>query len=225
MKRNRNQENFPEPQRDAAAQSGASVRQEIKSQRQGALSPWGAIVFFAVAAEVPRLAELLLNNSRWEYLTPMVVGSGFATCLLVIPLAYTYYPQVFTKRFWHFPGNSAKWILSLAVLHFLLLPLGGPPPGPIPKWYALGSIVLAPLVEEVVRAVLISPLIERWGTFWGVAITGTLTSLVHPVPLLVVIPVFAQTIMFVATDRSIPATALAHSVMNGIVVVMGAMAG
>ena len=85
----------------------------------------------------------------------------------------------------------------------------------------LHAIVISPPVEETVRAVVMRPLVARWGAFWGIVITSVLTALVHGSPTLVILQTFAQSIMLFYTEYSIASTAFAHALMNAVVALAG----
>jgi membrane protease YdiL (CAAX protease family) len=186
-------------------------------QERAPLGPIGALVFFALAFGSTYLVAWLAQQGDLGEVGRIVARTPVYTAFLVLPLAYAFYPHVFTKRFWHFPRNTWKWLFGITALEAVGLLLGGPQ-APVPKAVAVGVILISPPIEEIARAVLISPLLDRWGRFWAILITTGLTMLAHPDPLRVVVPMFVLTAMLVYTDRSIPATALGHALMNAIVV-------
>src|SRR5258708_6065902 len=103
-----------------------------RNQRNRPLTPTGALFFFVLAVVSLRLVEPLLEALGLERLEP-AVGTAIYAPFVILPLAYAFCPLVFTKRFWHFPRSSWKWICALAVLNALLLVLNRSQPVPVSK--------------------------------------------------------------------------------------------
>lgn len=203
---------------EAAAKDSVASARGAETSRQRSLGPLGALVFFALVVGSSHLvAWLLLTVGHLGGLSEIIAGT-ICTAFPILTLAYAFYPQVFTKRFWRIPRNAWTWLVGLAALEAVGFMFGRPYYAPFPKLVALTVIFVSPPLEEIVRAVLLSPLLERWGKTWAIAITTVLTAVVHPEPLRMVVPMFLQTMMFVSTNRSIAATTLGHSLMNAFVV-------
>jgi hypothetical protein len=147
---------------------------------------------------------------------PILFVASFYSAL-VLALAYLFSPQVFTGSYWRFPSKSLKWVglvvgvqaVVIRTIHY---------PWPVTLSHAAGDIVVAPLVEEVVRAVIVPPLVEKWGTSIGIAATTVGFALLHRDPLRAVAVQLALSLLFLYSNRSIPACATAHSLANGIAV-------
>jgi membrane protease YdiL (CAAX protease family) len=136
-------------------------------------------------------------------------------------LSYLFSPQVFTRSYWRFPSSAWKWVGALVALQALTIAL---PPGkepPIYKWEAVIDIVFSPPLEEVMRAVMVPPLIERWGLFLAIASTSIVTGILHSAPISSIVAEAALSIVFVRTNRSIPANVLAHVLINVLTVAIG----
>jgi hypothetical protein len=202
-------------------QAEVSADNEPTPKKYREVGPVGGLVFFGFVVVSMRLIEPVLETLNWGRWADVVLQAHGYAIFIYLPLAYAFSPQVFTQRYWRIPRNSWKWIGAVVLLNLFLFTLGGPHPARIPIPVALGMIFVAPPLEEIIKAVMICPLIDRWGVFWGVVVTGILTTIVHPAPLLVVAEVFALTIMFVATGRSILATTVAHAMANAALVVVG----
>jgi hypothetical protein len=185
--------------------------------------PVGAVVFFALAVVSARAIGPFLSVLGFSRLSAFVTGIPGCAQLVILPLAYLFYPQVYSKRFWRIPGNTWDWLFGIAVLEAVAWLLGNPL-APVSRRFALGIVLIGPLPEEIARAVLISPFL-RWGKGWAIVIASFANIIVHPDPLGVVIPVVVQTVMFVSTDRSIPGTALGHAFMNACVVAAAGIEG
>ena len=198
------------------------LHQTKESRQQRKLGPFGAIVFFVLVVLLTRGMAALVHALGLEKLSIMT-EPGFAQ-LPIVPLAYAFYPQAFSKRFWHLPRNTWDWLFGLAVLETIGL-LIGYSAASVSRRVAFGTVLLGPLLEEIARAVLLSPILERWGRLWAIVITSVLTALAHPDPVHVALLVTLLTIMFVSTDRSIPATTLGHVLMNAFVVFAGGIEG
>jgi membrane protease YdiL (CAAX protease family) len=176
------------------------------------------LAFFGLSVLLAHFVPRLFQVLKLERVEPIVLETLIYSAFIVLPLAYAFSPQIFTRRYWHFPRNSWKWIAAFAVVRVFGVAFGSHRPS-VPATVAFGVVFISPIIEEIVRAVVMCPLMDRWGTLLGMAVTSVLTALVHPQPWRVLIPTVALSIMFIATRRSIAATALAHSILNTIVVV------
>jgi Type II CAAX prenyl endopeptidase Rce1-like len=196
---------------------------EKDDSHQPTLSPLMVFIFFLFAVSSSYILEFLLKPLAANRFVSLVVKAGLYRPPVLLVISYVFSPQVFTKCYWQLPRTSWKWICGVGAAYgiSLLIP---PPVHQIPMPLAFLAIVIAPVVEEVARAVMICPLVERWGLFWGVVVTTVATSLVHASPHLVVLPELALSITLLATRRSIPAAALAHCIGNIIVVVVSGIA-
>ena len=205
--------------RDSAETAEVSTLRGADTARQQALSPLAVIVFFALAVGSGYLSVYLLKISGLSRFLPLVTQVGLYKVVFVLPLSYAFSRRVFTKSYWHLPRNTWKWTCALVAVRAILI-FAFPEPV-MTKLLAFQAIMIAPPIEEIVRAVMIFPLIDRWGPFWGIVVTTVLTSLAHPSPSRVLVVTFALSLMLVYTNKSIAATALAHFLMNVMTVLAG----
>jgi len=184
------------------------------------LSPIAAICFLFLAVSTGDFATYLLKVAGLARLKPIVVDAGLYKLIFVFPLSLLFSRDLFDKSFWIFRKGSWKWICGLATVEGIVLLI--PPVQPaVSALFAFHTIIVAPPVEEIVRTVVMRPLVSRWGDFWGIVVTSGLTALMHPAPKLVIVQAFALSIMLLYTKYSITSTALAHSLMNAICVLVG----
>jgi membrane protease YdiL (CAAX protease family) len=145
--------------------------------------------------------------------------TGLFSAPLITSFVYFFDPRIFSRTYWHFQFPASEWIgvVTLALFQVLAMTLSDLPLPP--KYPALFAIFLAPVVEELARAVMISPLASRLGVFWSVTITSILWAVAHDLFWLALVQQLALSIIFVRTRKSLPAAITAHFVMNVIAVV------
>lgn len=181
------------------------------------MGPLGAVVFFFLAVFAPNLIAhglraLSVHNMALDFLE-----SEFQQ-LLVLPLAVAFFPQVFQRRFWHFPRKTWNWMVGIAVIYAIGAIIGHPGT-PVSARLTLWVVLAGPVLEEIARAVLVVPFLNRFGGFWAILVGTALTMLMHNDPLGVFVPMLLLTMMFVSTNCSITATAFGHAFINLIVAV------
>ena len=187
--------------------------------RRYPLAPIGAIVFYLVAVYgVSGLAFLLEKFDRTKGLLENRWWSHAAIELLVLPLAYLFYPNIFSKRFWRFPPKAGAWLIGLTALKLLIFLVPSPYP-PAPKAVVFAMVFIGPPIEEIMRTILITPFLERWGSITAIVIGSLVVIATHPNPGWVIGTTILLTVMLVKTDRSVLATAITHSIMNACVVI------
>jgi len=137
--------------------------------------------------------------------------------LVILPLAYLFNPHIFSREFWHLGRNTWNWLLGLALLIAIgLIFRRSHTPWPIQD--AVGAVFLGSPLEEIVRAILILPVLRSWGKPWAIIIAVLATSIVHPDPLAAFIPQLFLTLMFVNTGNSILSSSIGHALLNVAVV-------
>jgi hypothetical protein len=171
----------------------ASQATKAEPHRYRVPTPAGALAFFGLTVLLAHLVPRVFQVLKLEHAEPIMLGTLIYSAFIVLPLAYAFYPQIFTRRYWHFPGSAWKWIAAFAVVRVFGVAFGSHRPS-IPATVAFGVVFISPIIEEIVRAVMMCPLMDRWGTFLGMAVTSALTALVHPQPLRALIPTVALSI-------------------------------
>lgn len=181
------------------------------------LSPLQVGLFFTlVIALAIGTGMLFRDHPALKFLRPILLEASVYS-ILALPLAYLFSPRTFTMRHWHLPIGSLKWIVLIAALQLATVYMQ-PYPIPVNPYMAFGALITAPLVEEVVRAVMICPLVERWGPLWAVATTTILFTLIHPDPIRIFAGQVALAVLFLYSDCSILVCAIAHSLMNAVAI-------
>src|SRR5262245_4591633 len=129
------------------------MREEPYQDRK--LGPLDAVTFFIVAVFLSNEMGPLFRAAGLARLAPIMSEPGYAQ-VVVLPLAYAFYPRVFTQRFWHLPRATWKWLIWLAAFEAVGLALGYRG-APMSGRVTIGMVLLGPFLEEIARAVLISP--------------------------------------------------------------------
>jgi hypothetical protein len=171
-------------------------------------------VFYLICILLGPVLGLMMGWVGLARLVPAVVDSSFYL-VLFIPLAYAFDRDIFSKEYWHFPARG--WIGTIVLALVQIMIMSGDDTK-LTRYRAIGAILVAPFAEEVARAVMMSPLTIRFGTFWSVAITSALWAAAHQS---FWIPLVQQTVLstiFVLTRKSLPSSITAHLVMNLIAV-------
>jgi hypothetical protein len=192
--------------------SGAATVALAQGRGKRTPSLWALAVYVTVWTVSGTATSHLLRIFGLSQFEPLIVDGGIYAVALLLPLSYVVSPIVFSRPFWRVNRNSWKWILLVAATQAVVLMIGPNPA--FHKLRAISAILVAPPVEEVERAVLICALVDRWGPFWGVAVTTFLDALGHSSPHLVVAQLLALSLMFVYSGRSIAANWLAHAIIN-----------
>jgi membrane protease YdiL (CAAX protease family) len=149
-----------------------------------------------------------------------VVGSGALDHLLALALVYPFAPMIFSRKYFHWdvPLHKCLWIVALPAIKAGSMAIMG---SVVPSFsrLELGVILaLAPTTEELARAVLIVPLADRLGAFWGVAITSVFYAMLHAWFWPNLFYQAGLSIIFLGTRRSLPAAMTAHFLVNLVVV-------
>lgn len=174
------------------------------------------LLFFFLAFWHGYLVVWALKVLKLERLRSIVFDTGLSSAVIVPFLAFAFSPQVFKARYWRIPRKAWKGVLAVVALQMFLIYID-PHGHTITIQHAVAALVFAPLLEEIIRAVLLPPLMARWGTIIGIVGVTALTAFVHNYGFArAAVYQLALTIIFVKNDRSIPATAISHFVMNAI---------
>lgn len=135
--------------------------------------PVAAFAFFLIAVGGGELLRHEFSAWNLQMLERLAVIGGLYKLTIVPPFSYLFCRNIFSRQYWHFPRNSWKWICALALVQLVTLAVL-PPQAAFSRLLAFNAIVISPLTEEIMRAVMIFRIIERWGPFWGIAVTTTL---------------------------------------------------
>ena len=145
---------------------------------------------------------------------PAFVDGGLYGILL-IPLAYAFDRKISSREYWHFPASGWIGVIILAALQIMIM---SGRDSEVEYYRAIGSLLFAPFVEELARAVMVSPLTIRFGSFWAIAITSVLWAAAHNLFWTALVQQTVLTTIFILTRKSLPSSITAHLVMNLIVV-------
>lgn len=179
------------------------------------LTIWQILIFLVLIIAGARLVDEGLRVSGLDRFRPAFVATGAYGIVIIGPLVYAFSPQLLTKRYWRLPPSAWKAVCAVAILQFCLNYLPG---NALTKYGAVSALIFSPTLEEMIRAVLICPLSERWGASAAILSTSLLFALAHPYPVNAMLMQTALAIIFVSTGRSISAAVLAHLVANALVV-------
>jgi membrane protease YdiL (CAAX protease family) len=147
-----------------------------------------------------------------------IAKSGFLVHLIWAVLICAFDRSVFSPAYWHvrFRHTEWAWVVLLAVFQLIVMATSSTPQPTL--YYAISALALAPVVEELARAVMIVPLTERLGPLWGTVITSLLWALAHDLFWLALAQQIILCLIFLRTRRSLPVAILAHFLMNLIAV-------
>ena len=176
-------------------------------------------LFFVLAVWQTWLALIVLELFGLQSWELFIIETGFLQTVTIPFLVYMFSPEVFTRRYWRLPRTAWKSVavaFALQVANVCIPPHGGP----CPKYRIVAVLVLAPVGEEIMRAVMLPPLVARWGTVLGVGLVSAVTAGVHDYSFIRAVgPQVVLSIIFIKNDRSITTSAISHFVMNLIGVV------
>lgn len=183
---------------------------------QSTLTIGQVILFLGLVLFGAWLADAVLGLLGLGNLRPIVITTGAYGLVVILPLAYLFSPQLFTKHYWRLPLNIWKGVGIIValqiVINFVL------PRMPVDRYIAIGALSFAPLLEEIMRAVMICSLVGRWGKQLAILVPSILFALVHQHPVEAMFTQTALSVMFVWTDESILANIVAHFLMNAVVI-------
>jgi membrane protease YdiL (CAAX protease family) len=164
----------------------------------------------------------LLGPALWLYMGWLGLYDGRAIfidgdyhAIFFVPLAYLFDRSIFVD-FWRFPVRAWRGILFLLGLQYMIVSIFGT--AAPPRYQLVGILFIAPVVEELARAVSVHTLETRMDRFWVVLFTSFFWALAHEQ---FWIPMLQQTVLttiFVKSRKSIPVTITAHFLMNGLAV-------
>ena len=85
---------------------------------------------------------------------------------------------------------------------------------------AIASILLAPLIEEIERVVVLVRFVDRFGVAVGIGVTSLLQAVLHEhIGVAIVQQTFLSFVLW-KTSRSLPTTMLAHAAINAVAIYM-----
>jgi hypothetical protein len=187
------------------------LRSSIKQHRQARVLTLGKLLIFYFL--VTSLGPALWLTMRWLGLQSFgsIVIDSDLYALLWIPLAYAFDPSIF-ENFWHFPANAWPGISFLLLLQCIIMSVSRAPAPP--RREVVGALLIAPVVEELARAVTMNGLMARINSFWAVLIASVFWAMAHNAFWIPLTQQIVLSTIFVKTRRAIPAVIAAHFLMN-----------
>jgi membrane protease YdiL (CAAX protease family) len=173
------------------------------------------LAFYLIVLLSAWLVSSLLSLENLSPLYNPIVNTGLYG-LLLIPIAYKFDSRIFSKAYWAFPSRAWVGIGLIAVAQLLIN--FRVPRVPINHHRAIEAVLIAPFVEEVLRAVTICPLMQRLGGPAGLLVTALMWTWPHDFFWIALVQQTILSLIFVYTRKSLPATIAAHTVMNVIAV-------
>jgi membrane protease YdiL (CAAX protease family) len=137
--------------------------------------------------------------------------------LLFIPLAYLADRRVFSSELWTATPAIFAFVPVAAVAQ-LVAESTLPPMQPANSYDMIAAILLAPFVEELVRAVMMLAFTEKLGTIFAVVLTASLTAAFHAFFWIALLTQTILCIVFVKSRRSLPTVMASHLAINVIAV-------
>jgi hypothetical protein len=160
---------------------------------------------FAFLALVERL-------SSQPFQVPLL-ESGLYDALFV-SIAYLFNKGLLCTEWWKVRPN---WWIGIVLGITIQVPISyafRALPRPTSVAVIVGTVLVAPFFEELIRAVMIAPLMERWGHVWAIAIAAPLWACIHEHFWIALIQQSALSAIFVFSRKSLPSVIAAHVVMN-----------
>jgi membrane protease YdiL (CAAX protease family) len=171
------------------------------------------LAFYLVFVFSGWLVTLALRLIGLSALSDPTLETGLYA-LPLIPVAYKFDPRIFSKAYWKFPSRAWAGIGVIGLMQFIFE--SGKPLPPLDHYIVFGALFVAPCVEELARAVMITPLMERLGGPAGLVITALLWAWLHDFFWVALAQQVILSLIFVYTRRSLPSAIAAHTVMNVI---------
>ena len=182
-------------------------------QRSRTLTILQVCIFYSICILSALFVSWLLRLTGLTMLYDPIVCSGIYM-LLLIPVAYTYDPKIFSKGYWNISRRAWVGIGIIAAMQLLFESGTRLPPLAACRMFA--ALLIAPFVEEFARAVMICPLMARLGSPAGLALTALLWAWPHDFFWLALTQQSILCLIFVYTRKSLPAVIAAHLIMNVI---------
>jgi membrane protease YdiL (CAAX protease family) len=173
------------------------------------------LIFYSICILSGWFVSLVLRLTGLTVYYDPLVRSGLYGVLL-IPVAYAFDPRIFSKPYWKVSPRACVGIAIIALAQFIFE--SGAPLPPIDNYRIFEGILVAPFVEELLRAVMIRPLMERLGGPVGLAVTALLWAWLHDFFWIALAQQTILCLISVYTRRSLPSAIGAHLVMNLIAV-------
>jgi len=154
----------------------------------------------------------VLEHFRLQQFEMPLLETGFYDVLFV-PLAYMFSDRLFCLEYWEIRSN---WWIGVVVCVAIQIPISysfRTLPRP-PVAVMVGSVLVAPFVEELIRAAMMRPLIARYGDVWAIALTGFLWACIHEHFWIALVQQCALSAVFIYSRKSLPSAIAAHVVMN-----------
>jgi membrane protease YdiL (CAAX protease family) len=162
---------------------------------------------------------LLFCISGWVAVSTLgvtsVVVQAEAYRLLFLPFAFVIDPQLLSADQWGFPRNGWLGIVAITLLQFGMSRFT--PALPVGAYRLVSACVVAPVVEEVIRAVMMRSMTHRFGSFCAVVSVTLVWASVHDWFWVAMLQQLTLCTVYVKTRNSLPAAIAAHFAMNVVV--------
>lgn len=199
---------------DERALTMKTTNQKVQPQSLGTVR---ALVLFFIVIFQPALAAWVLPLIGKSRLVPVLVETGVYSLIVSPLIVLAFSRETYSRRFWGFPSKAYVGILGVAGLQLLLnwLPVHALP---LARREVFSALIASPIVEEILRATILFPLVSRWGRYAAVALVAILFAGAHPMPFYAAVQTTALTVALLWSEGSIPANMAAHALMNALVI-------
>jgi hypothetical protein len=192
----------------------STEQQTCRSQPRGGVKR--ALAFFVAYIGWGELVWWCVDKTGSSQLEEWIIHAGLFEIPL-LALIYFFAPWIFAREYWRFPANAWKGISALAILEIVIR--FALHPAPVSNRYIVFSaLAFAPVIEELARAVMIVPLIDKMGVEWACLVTSILWALFHQYFWVSLVQQLVLCTIFVCSQRSLPANITAHLILNIIAV-------
>jgi len=137
--------------------------------------------------------------------------AGAYAPLLYLPLSYLFLPGVFNREYFRVAPGFWKWIIAGSALTAIELVLTQ---DAAPMANAIEGLLFAPILEEIMRAVIMIPVIDAWGNTLSIVFATALMAALHPFPMYAILGQLLLSITFIYSRKSIATASLTHLAIN-----------
>ncbi len=183
-----------------------------RAQRLRTLTIPQVLIFYSICILSGWFVSVVLRLTGMRLYDPLVRSGIYG--VILIPVAYAFEPRIFSKEYWQVSSRAWVGIAIIALAQFIFE--SGVSLPPTDGYRKFEGVLIAPFVEELLRAVMICPLMARLGAPLGLVVTALLWTWPHDFFWIALAQQITLSLIFVYTRRSLPAVIAAHFVMNVI---------
>jgi CAAX prenyl protease-like protein len=174
---------------------------------------WQIGLLFLLLYYLGGTISLGLGALKSDHLQGPVVDSGLYL-LFFLPIIYWMDVTLFRAVCWAFPRTTWLGIAAMVLLQCIIEYTLGSEDFSISSFRFYQALIFSPLIEELLRAAMIHPLIQRGYLYSAIFATSLLFALAHAHFWIAFMQCIALALILIKTDYSILAAIAAHFSMN-----------